>query len=304
MVRESDGGLAENEDIVAGPESEAHQPTLVVHAAKQYLLGFPMVISVVFENHSSQESYRPPSLWLEGDHNPLGVRLEPIRGGAPYHAPARAPDPEAGDPTFHLAPRRARQMTYDLTSENFAFKPGVYRLTLSVLVERRVNTSAPVIVELVQPSSSDAAEARRLLHLDPSRAAGSPMWKSFVDDPGPVSPSPALSMEARSQLALHLFLKRAVTGPEDLAHVDPSLLDAVTEPSLQAEVFALRFELAVARRSRETIWLRKQLLSRWKGMGHRIDQIEQGLGTLFELRDGFQRRQRRRAAADTRSGSP
>ncbi|MFT3766439.1 MAG: hypothetical protein QM820_13140 [Minicystis sp.] len=145
-------------------------------------------------------------------------------------------------------------------------------------------------VEFVTPSADDAKEAARLrrLGLGPNGKDYGHWLYFFKSSQTTHGISPKLSPAARKQLGLHLFLHHAFYGSEDIPHLNTAALDAITEPSLQAEVAALRLEIAVARLDPKAAKLRNEMLARWPGMQHRIEEIDQGEGLLTYGRERWQ----------------
>jgi hypothetical protein len=177
-------------------------------------------------------------------------------------------------------------MLVDLANRRMVAGPGVYKLTVLVRADwQKVVESSPVTIELRAPSATDAREAERLRSLTNAPHSEILGWAYLITRywETPI-PSPALSADAREQVALHLFLHRAFFGPEAPAQLDMSRLNAITAPHLQAEVAALKLELAVARRDQSAPALRQNLLTRWPGMRHRVDTIDAGRGLITEFR--------------------
>jgi hypothetical protein len=270
------------------PPPEPADPVIALEAAPSYVLGFPIVVSVTYENRTTQAMPGLPDLVPWAVVNPrVGYRLVPVSGGPAFEDRPARPVHGRG-PEIAVGPHESRRVLLDLSNYHMTAGPGVYRL--SVLVERwrRSIESSAATVELKAPSAADAGESARLRALaSPVRPDSSHAWRAFLagywETP---SISPALGAEAREQLALHLFLHRAFYGPEGLAQLDPARLGAVTSPHLQAEVAALRLEIATARRDPDAPRLAAALLARWPGMRHRVVAVDAGNGFLTEAR-GF-----------------
>lgn len=261
---------------------------ITVEAADRYLLGFPLVAAVTYEN-TSADGYLSflPSTDLRKRRNQLGIRLVPLRGGRAVDIPPK--HIEEGYRGIDLDPGESRRMTVDLAGYGLSLVPGVYALIATLSRADGLVSSAPVTVAFIDPSPADAAEAARLRRLGlPPRATDEGQWFPFLlDFDKPVHPSPALSPEARRQLGLHLFLHQAFFGPDDVPRLDPAPLDAVTEPSLQAEIIALKLEITAARLDPLAPRMAHDLLARWPGMRHRVEEINQGEGLLAYGRETY-----------------
>ncbi len=134
------------------------------------------------------------------------------------------------------------------------------------------------------PSADDAGEAARLRRLGRS-PVDTGAWAPFLrDNWNTVKIQPSLGAEARRQLGLHLFLHRAVYGPEPVTAIDPSPLAAITEPSLAGEVGALRYELLAARNDPSARRARAALLHAYPGLATRANAVDHGEGELAVLR--------------------
>jgi hypothetical protein len=282
-------GPAQRHDLVTGSASDVDQPAIVVEAARRYLIGFPAVISVTYANFSASIGIGNLP-WIGGPTwtvRGIGLTLEPVQGGARVDEPARHWTAEdlQGAPTVDLLPRQAWRGFIDITNYGIEIRPGVYRLSISTTEGTAPHASSPVTVEFVAPSPRDAKEAARLRALGRDASdTDDGRWMGFLEDNwSTVTVSPALSPEAKRQLALYLFLHRAFYGPEGVGQLNPAPLDAITEPSLQAEVMLLKLEIVIARGDPTADALSNDLLRRFRGSGHRIDGIHRGMG---EIRSG------------------
>jgi hypothetical protein len=265
----------------AGAPPAIPLPTVLVEAAPRYMIGFPFVVAVTYENHLDQvDFYKLPDLGLLDAPWGIGLHLVPTSGGAPYDLkPGMSQDEFAHGVALNQGERR--RMLQDLSNfgvwvpgtgprAGSAIQPGTYRMTLVLQQVKATTTSNPVTIEILDPTPADAQEAARLRKLGHT-GFDNGGWKAFLSSNwSTVVPSPSLSFEAQRQLALHLFLHRAFYGPEPVARVDESLLGRVTEAHLGAEVAALRYEIAAAKGDPGAKQLSADLLSRWPGLGHRV----------------------------------
>jgi hypothetical protein len=264
-------------------------PKVVVEAEPRYLIGFPLVVAMTYENDSTTAYATLPALDFDSNYDGrVGVHLVPVRGGVAVQ-PSVHEHGEFRRKELLLPPGAAFRTLIDITRESRIWEPGVYELSLSVLYISKNLESAPVTVELVTPSAADAQEAARLRGLgNHSYDANQGSWYPFLArNPGTVAVSPALSVEASQQLALYLFHHRAAYGPETPAQIDARRLDAIVAPSLRAEVAALELELAAARLDPSAPALEKGLVARWPGMAQRAADIRAGNGAIARAREGF-----------------
>ena len=289
-----DGGTITVSNDVETPEVQL--PKLLVEAAPRYLIGFPLVIAVTYDNRSNSEGFNllpelnildmPWGIWG------IGFQLTPLGGGAPVKV-----EPGSYRDEFphgiEIEAGEQRRMLLDLSNFGVTLpsqfgppllQPGTYRFTLT----RRdlfygMTTSNPVTVELASPTPEDAQEATRLRKLGLT-VFDNGGWKAFIKSNwSTVVPSPSLSFEAQRQLALHLFLHRAFYGPEPVAKLDEALLQRITEPSLAADVAAFRYEIHAARGAPDAKHLLDDLLARWPGMHYRFVPQKDRLGGTIPL---------------------
>lgn len=261
---------------------------LILEAAPRYVIGFPIFVSLTYDNRSGPVRGGLPDLvpWAVPDAR-IGFRLVSQGGGAAItHEPGR---PERSGTGIALAAGELRRGIVDLTNHPADLRPGLYRLSLRVLEHSTEIESPAVTVELVAPSPAEAQESARLRALaSDHRGTDLGMWWPFLARYwGTPAPSPALGAEAAGQLALLFFWHRAIFGPEAPAQLDVARLGAITAPHLQAEATALRLELLTARGDPGAPALRANLLSRYPGMGHRADAIDAGHGFITEARQLF-----------------
>ena len=263
-------------------------PAVVVKGESRYLIGFPLLVSVTFDNQSRETHFFDlPELDLFYQQGPMGLRLEPMRGGAPIaFGPSSYRGPAA---RTSLAPGEKRLMLLDLSNFGLDLMPGVYRLTLTLRVGAYSRDSDPIEVEFALPSPDDAQEAARLrrMGLSPTDTGA---WAPFLKNNwNTVMVSPQLSRDGRRQLALHLFLHRALYGPTPVGRLDPAPLRQVTTPVLQGEVTALEWEIRseTARSGGPSVVPGRVPDASWAGLRARLDRIEHAEGFLTRYRKLF-----------------
>ncbi|HYV46597.1 MAG TPA: hypothetical protein VFA20_17145 [Myxococcaceae bacterium] len=275
-----DGGKA----MAETEATDEDLPVLKLEAAPRYLIGFPMVVALTYENRSKDaEFYHLPPMGLLATRGAIRAQLEPSGGGAPVIA-RFAPEEEEAQGLAVEAGKSVRGLA-DLSNAGTPLAPGAYRLTLVLTRGKKQRTSNAVPVELVAPSEADAQEAARLRKMGSPRA-DTGAWAPFLSNNwATVTVAAGLSAEARQRLALHLFLHRAAYGPDPVAKIDPSALAAVaTDPLLKPEAAVLRYELLAARRNPSAAAARAVALQASPGVAGRLAAVDQGDGEIASLR--------------------
>jgi hypothetical protein len=263
---------------VETPPEDLRLPTIIVRANPRYLLGLPLVVSVTFDNpQRGARLFELPELSVLFTGGSIGVQLQPVQGGARIGFPPS--DRERG-PRMAMEPGEQREMLLDLTNFGLDLPPGAYWMTVMLQIGRYSSTSQPVKIELVKPSPTDETESTRLRRLGSSpkdTGAWAPFLKANLNT---VTVSPGLSAEAHQQLALHLFLHRALYGPAPVANLDITLLGQITSPILQSEVTVLRWEIQAAH-TEQTFSPGAPVPA---GMRFRLERIKNGKGFLTQYR--------------------
>jgi hypothetical protein len=261
-------------------------PFVEIQAAPRYFIGLPIVISVTWDNRSPEAEFlrMPPLnlLFMQGGR--IHVELVPTGPeGAALETGFSAG--EEGSPVVALGKLEKRQMVCDLANTGDHFEPGSYDLVLKVNGGGGWRSSNTVHTVLSNLTDRDAAEATRLRRLgDASFDTGA--WAPFLTrNMNTVTVAPTLAPAARAQLALHLFLHRAMWTPGPLAKIDPSSLEAIAGANVDGEVAVLKYELAHARKDPAAATARHELLARFPGLGHRLTEIDHGKGTLARYRE-------------------
>jgi hypothetical protein len=261
-------------------------PRLVVQAERSYLVGLPILVAVTFANDSPDtEHYRLPELDVLYDHGPLGVLLIGASGSRYEAKPAALREGRMG---MVLMPGERKAMLVDLTNFGFPLEADSYTVTFTLAAGSYRRASEPVQIALRSPSAADEAEARRLRRLGRSTVdAGA--WAPFLTSNwNTVRPSPALSPDARAQLALHLVLHHALYGPRPIAALDLERLRQIKQPSLAAEVAALAFEIRAPQLDqRERAALFDRVAAGLPAIRFRLDRVLEGEGWLTTRRRIF-----------------
>lgn len=258
------------------PPQDPQLPAVIVKAEQRYLLGFPLLVSVTFDNPpQGARFFDLPELDLFFSQGPIGVQLQPLRGGTVV---GFAPSDRRGSAgRMTLEPGEQRQMLLDLSNFGLDLQPDSYRLTLTLKVGQYSTISQPVQLEFVKPSLTDEAEGVRLRKMGDS-PTDTGAWAPFLKDNwNTVTVSPGLSTEARQQLGLHLFLHRALYGPDPVAKLDMISLQQITSRVLEAEGAVLQAEIYGTSQ-------RVLAAGAPAGMRFRLEQIANGNGFLTKYR--------------------
>lgn len=258
------------------PSPDSHSFDIHIEAARQYIIGFPIIINITYKNTTTNAFRLLPALDLyEMDYHP-GWRLASLSGDAAIDIEPNPPNNAYPD-KVSIKPKSSYRGLIDLSNFGIPINPGFYEFSVRVWDVY----SAPVTVEFKNPSDFDAKEAARLraIALDGDIDYGH--WLYLLrNGPHHYHVSPKLSLVAKRQLGLHLFWYQALWGPRSIAQLPTAELDAITEPSLQAEIAALKLEIAVARHDPNAAKMREALLERWPGLTLRVEAIDRGEGPL------------------------
>lgn len=268
------------------PRPGLEMPVIILEAEERYLLGFPIVIAVTFENATEDTHFLSlPELSLLLTYSPVAIQMEPVGGGVPLSV---RPSSEEGVPDITLHPGEKKRMALDLSNLGLNIQPDTYSLTLAIHINEYSRSSNSVEVEFVMPSLEDAIEATRLRRLGVS-PTDTGAWAPFLTrNWNTVEVWSELDPDAARQLALHLFLHRAFYGPDDVGEVDLSALKTFEGPVMSAEIPMLEFEILHAGNDViERDGLGQEILRKWPGLNHRLQKILQGRGLLTTGRKWF-----------------
>ena len=269
------------------PHSGLEMPVIILETEKRYLLGFPIVIAVTFENTTEDVHFLDlPELGLLLTYAPIAIQMDPIGDGVSFGT--QPSSEEMGVPSMTLDPGEKKRMALDLSNFGMNIQPGTYSLNLTISINEYSRRSNSVEVEFVMPSLEDMLEATRLRRLGVS-PTDTGAWAPFLKrNWNTVEVSSELSPDAGRQLAMHLFLHRAFYGPDGVGQVELSALKAVDVPVISTEILVLEFEVFNA--SNDVIArdrLGQEILSKWPELHHRLQQILQGGGLLTTGRRWF-----------------
>ena len=269
------------------PHSGLEMPVILLEAENRYLLGFPIIIGVTFENTTEDMHYFDlPELGLLLTYAPIAIQMEPIGDGVPLST--QPSSEETGVPSMALHPGEKKRMMLDLSNFGLGIQPGTYALTLAIRINEYSRSSNSVEVEFVMPSLEDGIEATRLRRLGVS-PTDTGAWAPFLTrNWNTVEVWSELDPDAARQLALHLFLHRAFYGSDGVGQADLSALKTFDGPVMGAEILMLEFEILHA--GNDVIardGLGQEILRKWPGLNHRLQNILQGKGLLTTGRKWF-----------------
>jgi hypothetical protein len=263
-------------------------PRIVTEAEPRYLLGFPLLVAVTFDNRNNKDAefYDIPDLSVFYGHGTLGVRLAAVGGGEAREIKPSLMEEDRRGVTLSAGERKT--MLVDLSNFGLDIHAGQYDLTVTLRVAAQQRSSEAVRITFAAASPTDATEAARLRGLGgPQGSHGA--WSPFLTaNRSTVRSSPQLSPEATAQLALHLFLHYAIYGPRGVGQLGLDQLKHIRQPSLAAEVAAMAFEIRAAQLDEAG---RKALLetvaNRWPGIRYRLEPVLAAEGFLAGYRQGL-----------------
>jgi len=267
-------------------------PAIAVVADPQYVLDFPILVAITLRNDAQDTDYlNLPDLALLHPIDSLAIDLEPTDGGIPIRFGPTFKTRDENLFRTELMAGTARRTLLDLTQFGQAFRPGKYRLKLSIFDRPRVfRSSSPVSLEFIAPTSAERAEAARLRKLGlPGNMQDYGSWLPFLTNNwNTVTLSQSVGRKAADQLALYLALHRAAYGPEPLSSFPLEMFQNLRGLVISAEAAALEYELLAARGPKRDIeTARSQLLVKWPDLRHRLYEIDEGKGLLRTLRRGY-----------------
>jgi hypothetical protein len=272
--------------------TEQSVPAISVEAEAQYVLGYPILVSVILHNETADTDFlNLPELGLLLPIDSLAAVLQPIDGSSEIRLGPSFTFRDENLFRTELMAGQIKRMLIDLSQFGRPLSHGQYQLSLSIFDGSSVSrSSSPVRVEFIEPSPAERTEAERLRRLGlRAHVVDCGSWQPFlISNWNTVSLSQTLGEKASHQLALHLYLHRAAYGPETLDHLPIDDLRKLRGPVLSAEAGCLEYEILALRGNKtELEAARSRLLQTWPGLKVRLEQIENGQGLLTTLRKGY-----------------
>lgn len=264
-------------------------PTVVLETKPRYLFGLPMMVSMTVRNDTTDMLFwRLP--FVEWFGNPLDARWV-VRTEAGTTLEAGIADTLPADDTgggFALDPTDACTMLVDLAALLPRVPAGTHALSAEFPVDVPV-VSEPVALRVDLPSSFDA----QIVEAVREGTSGDGTWGTFFDRDWTWSEVPGLTQASdpvRADLALPLFVHRALYGDENVADLELGRLDAFAQGLLEAEAAVLRHEILHAGGRPVAEQWKEYIATRWPGLRWRVEQTERGFGFLRVTRDRVQAR--------------
>ncbi len=272
--------------------NEPMVPNITIETEAQYVLEFPILVSVTLHNKTTDTDYLDiPELGLLFPLDSLAVDLQPINEGQPSRL----------GPTFTFRDRnlfrtelmagQTKRSIIDLSQFGQSLIPGQYQLKVVIFNGPSISrASPPVTVEFIKPTEKEHAEASRLRQLGlRTHAADSGSWQPFlINNWNTVSVSQSVDERAFHQLALHLFLHRAAYGPESITQLSLDMLQQLQGNVLSAEAASFEYEIITTKGDKaERQNARYRLLQKWPDLQTQFDRIENSKGLLTLLKRGY-----------------
>jgi hypothetical protein len=263
-------------------------PNVILEAEPRYLLGFPMLVAVTYDNSGSATQFlRLPELTYWTASGAFRLNFEPVgTGGLPLAT--KATPLEMDEKGMVLNPGEVLRLPLDLSNFATGLRPGTYKLTFTLVDGPHSRSSQPVQVVVEAPSAADVAVAEKFRRMaaTPTDTGG---WGPFLTKNwNTVPPVSGLSAGAQRQLRLHLFLHRAFYGPEGAEKLDYSPLKVLDGPVLEPEAQLLMLEgLAAAKGAAGAQKQGSALAAKWPGLRRRVEEVLAGRGVIAVGRSTF-----------------
>jgi hypothetical protein len=271
---EANGG-DELEEVLAAPP-------ITLDVAREYWLGFPLLVAVTVSNPTPQRTfYHLPECDLFLPTGPVEFLFfsgsDSVRLGA-----ARGKRREGPPEGFTLRPGESRRMLFDIAGLEPKLRPGTWRLEARYHTSLGASVAPPVTVRIVQPEEADAQAAAALRRDNDVKTAS---WLYFLQANWRTVNPAGLSARGRAALALHLFLHRAIYGPQPVAELRAE--DLQMEGATEAEAAIYRLEILTARKDTRAAAEASALLTKWPGMRWRVEEVNKSEGLLTRARQAW-----------------
>jgi hypothetical protein len=265
----------EVEEVIAAPP-------ITLEVAREYWLGFPMIVAVTVSNSTPQRTfYHLPECDLFTTTGPVEFLFtsgsDVVRFGAASRQ--RREGPPRG---FTLRPGESRRMLFDLAGLEPQLHAGTWRVEARYHASLGASVAPPVTVRIVQPEEADAQAAVALRRDNDVKTAS---WLYFLQANWRTVNPAGLSARGRAALALHLFLHRAIYGPQPVAELRAE--DLQMEGATEAEAAIYRLEILTARKDTRAAAEASALLTKWPGMRWRVEEVNKSEGLLTRARQAW-----------------
>lgn len=281
--------------------SVAAAPPIEVEVFERYLQGFPMVVAITVYNPSTTRTFgNLPKVNFFSAPGPVEFTFVEEDSGQRFRMPySRGAGLEPGQGKgFWLAPGERRKMLFDLSELEVLPAPGLYRLEARYHRLRGFSEAEPVSIEIVAASPADSSIATLLKN---TNDVGEPSWVNFLlynwrtihtskriqvgmQSYPRVLDASGLSEEGESMLAFHLFMHRAIYGPQSIASLNMRRIQSFDHGTLKGEAALLRYEVLHAREDEVAEAAATELLTHFPGLDWRVSETQEGSGRLARLR--------------------
>jgi hypothetical protein len=249
---------------------------LELAALPEYTQGFPMVIALTLTNVTTNTGVNNVPGWSAWDVGKAPLAFF-FTDGAGKRYEIALPRPTGDVYGESYGPKQARRMLLDLSLVHGMPPAGTYTLEVVFSYKSEQAHSNPTRVVFKHADRDETAAATKISHGE--------SWGDFVSAWRTVKP-PTLAPHVQQQLALHLFVQRAVVGPEKLADQPLSWLDPLAQGLYAPEGELYRIELLVARKDPRARAVADALTAKTPGLRDAAAAALAGSGEL-----GFMRQQ-------------
>ena len=234
----------------------------MVTLPSEHVVGFPLLATATLWVASGLV-VRIPVLSLTHLHGCVGLLVRDAQGLETVRVdPAPHIDLDDGDPTVGLAKGHSRRVVIDVTQLVDRWPVGPCHVALGFARGERVTYSAWSPLTVRSPSEAESEHLNAVL----AERDDAGNWGAWVRAAPPDREKVAPPFDAGDPLVYLRVLKYFYQGSEDLAQIDPHVLD-VLPPMFAPEALALRAELAWARARHPDL----------QGVAARIRQEQPGL---------------------------
>ena len=244
-----------------------------LEASRDSVATCPLWLAITVRNAGRRviESGLPPISLLEQFSVGIAVRGT----GSSIVVPPIDPSAVHGAPLgYALAPGEARTFLVDFADVCPGLPPGDHDLAIALPSQRAVGRAS---LRVLPPTEDERELATHL--------RGADGWlQSMVFDPRePEVRWSTLSPRIRAAISMYALLRRATWAPR-LSDVPLAMLRGFTG-LLEGEAAVLAYEIARAGQDPHAPALRREAASRWPPLAWRLDEIDDDLGLLAQLRE-------------------
>jgi hypothetical protein len=248
---------------------------LELEALPEYVQGFPLPVALTLTNVSAGTGVNDIPGWTPWSVGRAALTFGFVDAGGKRHEVV-LPRPKGDVMGESYGPKQGRRMLFDMSLLHGLPPAGAYTLDVAFTDGHERARSNPARIVFKHASHEDAAAAAKLAH--------GASWGEFVGGNWRTVKVPALSAPAQQQMALHVFVQRAVYGPEKLAEQPLAWLDALAHGPFAPEAELYRVELLAARKDPRARAVADALVARTPGLRDAVTSALAGAGELSFLR--------------------